>query len=78
MFRRKTARPPAGGPGAESTAQEKIADRRPLTPSAQRFLLEMHRNTVQDEEFGLFEEPISGWWSNDWVIDQEETRLDNP
>lgn len=59
-------------------AQEKATDREELNQRERRFMIEMNRNVVQDEEFALFEEPISGWWSNDWIIDQGETRLDNP
>lgn len=70
---------PAGrrAPGSD-VAQEKVTDGRPLNEKERRFLMEMHRNAIQDEEFGLFEEPVSGWWSNDWIIDQEDTRLDDP
>ncbi|HEY3315814.1 MAG TPA: hypothetical protein VGL40_11140 [Bacillota bacterium] len=77
MFRRWATRPPKAG-GAHPVTQEKITTGQRLDPKEKRFLLEMHRNAVQDEEFALFEEPISGWWSNDWVIDQEDPRLDDP
>ncbi len=65
-------------PPRADVAQEKVTDGQPLNEKEHRFLLELHRNAVQDEEFGLFEEPVSGWWSNDWIIDQEDTRLDHP
>ncbi|MHB0884536.1 MAG: hypothetical protein ACYC6V_03820 [Bacillota bacterium] len=65
-------------PPRSAGAQEKVTEGQPLNEKERRFLQEMHRNAVQDEEFALFEEPVSGWWSNDWIIDQKDTRLDNP
>ncbi|MHB8927705.1 MAG: hypothetical protein ACYC9Q_08620 [Bacillota bacterium] len=74
----KRRRPAEGKRPPKPVAQEKVVAERELSEKEKRFLSEMRRNNIQDEELALFEEPVSGWWSNDWIIDQEDTRSDNP
>ena len=68
----------AGTTPRRRSALVKTVDVKGLNRNENHLANELKPNTVQDEGFALFEEPISGWWSNDWIVDQENTRLDDP
>jgi len=40
--------------------------RRHLSPNRWEDIV---RRQIDDEEYGLLEPPVQGWFSNDWVID---------